>query len=263
MKEVFQVGDDIFSALIAVDVIVGNIWLGFLLFAAGRSDAVDRWIGADNSAITALREKVEKYQAQIMKIPRLSDTMVVLAVGFGVTGAATFLADRIAPWLQELAQTVPLLERMSLTHQFFWLVVLATTGGVLLSFTRAKRLEGVGASRIGSVFIYVLIASIGMKMDLMAIFRHPGLFLVGAIWIGIHAVLLIGMTYLIKAPVFYMAVGSQANVGGRGVRADRPRRIPPEPGAGWCAARRRRVCSRDLCRLAHGPAHAGRRQLVS
>jgi uncharacterized membrane protein len=214
MKEVFQVGDEIFSALITVDVMVGYTWLGVLLFAAGRSDAIDRWVGADNSAVTELRDKVEKYRAQIMKIPRLPDTVVVLAVGFGVTGAATFLADRIAPALQETAKTMPLLQRMSLTSQFFWLVVLATTGGVLLSFTRAKRLEGVGASRIGSVFIYVLIASIGMKMDLTAIFRYPGLFVVGAIWIGIHASLLIGMTLLIRAPIFYMAVGSQANVGG-------------------------------------------------
>jgi len=41
-----------------------------------------------------------------------------------------------------------------------------------------------------------------------------GLFLVGLIWMAIHAILLIGVAKLIKAPFFFMAVGSQANVGG-------------------------------------------------
>jgi uncharacterized membrane protein len=53
-----------------------------------------------------------------------------------------------------------------------------------------------------------------MKMDLLAIFETPGLFLVGLIWIAFHAGLLIVMAKAIKAPFFFMAVGSQANVGG-------------------------------------------------
>ena len=38
------------------------------------------------------------------------------------------------------------------------------------SFTKAKNYEGAGASKFGSVFIYILVASIGMKMDLKLIF---------------------------------------------------------------------------------------------
>ena len=53
-----------------------------------------------------------------------------------------------------------------LTSKFFWIVVIATTGGLLLSMSsRVRALEGVGASRLGSVLLYVLIATIGMKMD--------------------------------------------------------------------------------------------------
>ena len=53
-----------------------------------------------------------------------------------------------------------------------------------------------------------------MKMNLGAILEHPGLFAVGGIWIAIHAGLLLLVGYLIKAPLFFLAVGSQANVGG-------------------------------------------------
>jgi uncharacterized membrane protein len=211
MKEVFQVGDRIFSALIAVDVIVANLWMACLLFAAGRQVSIDAHTGADTRAIDDLKEKISSYQAQIMRIPKLPDTMAVLAVGFSVTAFAHLCADALAPWLYEVN---PALERFSLTSNFFWIVVIATTLGVILSNTRVRKLEGVGASRLGSAFLYVLVASIGMKMDLRAIFEHTDLFVVGLIWIAFHAVLLIVVARLIRAPVFFLAVGSQANIGG-------------------------------------------------
>ena len=124
---------------------------------------------------------------------------------------ATDNTDDIAPWIEVNA---PALAQLSLTSRFFWIVVVATTAGLALSFTRARRLEGVGASRIASAMLYVLVASIGMRMDVGAVFDNPGLFAVGLIWISIHAVLLLVMARVIRAPVFYMAVGSQANIGG-------------------------------------------------
>ncbi|MCB1055386.1 MAG: DUF819 family protein [Acidobacteria bacterium] len=214
MKEVFRVGDELFSAMIAVDVIIANLWMAVLLFAAGRAKAIDRHTGADASAIDEVQRRVEEFQAQVRKIPTLTETMVLLAVAFGVTALGHWGAALIVPLMERLGQTVPFIQRASLTSSFFWIVVIATTGGLILSSTRARRLEGVGASRIGSVFLYVLIASIGMKMDIMAVFSNTGLFLVGAIWMAIHATLMIVVAYLIKAPVFFMAVGSQANVGG-------------------------------------------------
>jgi len=211
MKEVFEVGDDLFSAMVTVDVIVANLWMACILFAAGRAKRIDAWNGADDSAIDILKDRVSKHQAQIAKMPTLSSTMILLAVGFTVTALAHLGGDFFGPWILENA---PGLERYSLGSSFFWLVVLATTGGLALSLTRARTLEGVGASRVGSVFIYILVATIGMKMDLMAIFRDPELFLIGGVWILFHALLLIVVARLIKAPVFFLAVGSQANVGG-------------------------------------------------
>ena len=211
MKEIFNVGDGLFSAMIAVDVIVANIWMAFLLYGAGIHKQIDEKLQADTSAISELKEKIEAYRSQIMRIPDLTDTIKLMSVGFGVTALAHLGSDLIAPWI---AVNAPGLEKFSLTSGFFWLIVISTTIALGLSFTRARELEGIGASRYGSVFLYVLVATIGMKMDLMAIFENPGLFLVGLIWMTIHAILLIGVAKLIKAPLFFMAVGSQANVGG-------------------------------------------------
>jgi len=211
MKEVYGVGADVFGKFVAVDVICANIWMAFLLFLASRSARVDAWRGADTRALDALRIKVEQVQLETERTASAYDIVLILAYGLGATGLAHWLAGIIVPFIKTHA---PELERFSLTANFFWVTVLATTFGLLLSFTRAKKLEGAGASKVGSVAIYVLVATIGMQMNLAAIFSDPELFVLGLIWISFHGALMLGMAWLIKAPVFYMAVGSQANVGG-------------------------------------------------
>lgn len=211
LYRVFQPDADLFSLMIAVDVIVANIWMALLLYGAGMSAKLDRYFKADAGAVHELKEKIEAYRLNTLRIPSLSDTMLILGAGLGVTGLSHLLSEWIVPWIVEHA---PYLDKFSLTSGFFWLVVLATAFGILLSFTRARNLEGAGASRIGSVFLYVLVATIGMQMDILAIFDNPGLFLVGLIWISIHGILLVIVGKLSRSPFFFLAVGSQANVGG-------------------------------------------------
>ncbi|MFB0517352.1 MAG: DUF819 domain-containing protein [Candidatus Neomarinimicrobiota bacterium] len=211
MKEVFGVSDNLFGAMITVDVIVANIWMAFLLYGAGISNKIDVWFKGDTSAIERVRKNIEDYRAGIARIPSLTDVTSVLAVGFGITAIAHFGSDLITPFIVENA---PFLERFSLTSPFFWIVVFATTGGLLLSFTRARKLEGVGASRYGSLLLYVLVASIGMRMDILAIFKSPQLFLIGIVWMLIHVSIMLLVGKIIRAPFFFVAVGSQANIGG-------------------------------------------------
>ena len=211
MKEVFDVSDQVFSAMVAVDILIGNLWMAVLLYLASVAPRLDARLRADTTAIDELRHRVEAYQAKHARIPSLPDLMLIVGIGFGSMGLGHLLANPLA---EGLARSAPGLERLSLTSSFFWLVVLTTTFGLLLSFTRVRRLEGAGASRMGSLLLYFLIATIGMTMDLTAVVRRPGLFAVGAIWMAVHAALLLLVGRLIRAPTFYLAVGSQANVGG-------------------------------------------------
>jgi len=214
MKEVFEVGETIFSQMITVDVLVANVWMAGLLIIAGKSRQIDAWLKADTSAIDTLKDRISAYQAETLRVPKTADTLMVLAAGFSVTALSHFLSGIISAGFEELALTNPWIKDFNLTSTFFWLVVLATTGGVLLSFTRLRNLEGVGASRIATVFLYLLVVTIGLKMDVFAIFNNPGVFVIGGIWMLIHILLLVGVTILIRAPVFFMAVGSKANIGG-------------------------------------------------
>jgi uncharacterized membrane protein len=211
MYEMFKPSNDLYSTSIAVDVIVANIWMAFLLYGAARSANVDKFFKADASAIDHVKDRVEAYRAKIAKIPSLTDVITVLAVGFIATAIGHIVAGLLAPFLEA---NYPFLINYSLTNPFFWLVITATIVGLMLSFTKAKKLEGVGASRMGSVMIYVLVTTIGMKMNVLAILDNPGYFLVGGLWMLVHVTVLISVAKLIKAPFFFVAVGSQANVGG-------------------------------------------------
>ena len=53
-----------------------------------------------------------------------------------------------------------------------------------------------------------------MGMNLEQVFENLGLFAIGIIWMLVHAITMIIVAKLIKAPFFFMAVGSQANIGG-------------------------------------------------
>jgi len=197
--------------MITVDVIVANIWMAFLLYGAGINEKMDRWLKADSSAIEDLKNKLIKYKKENQKIPTFLDYMIILSIAFGLTGISHAFADVIAPYIQD---NFPFLGKFSLTSKFFWLIVIATTGGLILSFTKFRKYEGVGASTIGSIFLYILVATIGMKMNALAILDSPGVFLLGLIWMLIHVFLLLLVAKIIRAPFFFVAVGSQANVGG-------------------------------------------------
>jgi uncharacterized membrane protein len=214
MKEIFEVSDNLFGSMLVVDIVVANIWMAFLFYGADQTKKIDKWLQSDVSAIEQLKTKVADYKAKVSKIPTTTDLFVMMAVAFGGVALSHWFSDYIVPILSQHSDALESMRLNSLLSGFFWLIVVATTVGLGLSFTKARQLEGVGASNWGSVFIYILVATIGMKMDLKEVFNNLDLFAIGIIWILIHVLILFIVAKLIKAPFFYVAVGSQANIGG-------------------------------------------------
>ncbi|WP_375446678.1 DUF819 domain-containing protein [uncultured Fibrella sp.] len=211
LKEVFQPSDALFSAIVTVDVVVANLWLGTLLYGAARASRIDRWLRADASAVDEVRRQVQQQAEISQRNPTSAELVQILAVGFGCTALATAIADPLAQYINTHS---PLLNRFSLGTSFFWLVGLATALGVGASFTRLRNLEGAGASRLATVLLYIMVATIGLKMNVLAIADQPGLLVVGLVWMAFHVLLMIGFSRLIRAPYFLLAVGSQACIGG-------------------------------------------------
>lgn len=216
MLEIFKYNQEKYGAMVLVDIVVANIWMAVLLFGIGRKEKIDKWLKADNSAIEELKEKVATYSAGVTRNPSLTDLMIILAIAFTAVGLSHWGSNSISSILSAHFEVVNDLTSFWSTFgdRFFWMVTIATFLGIALSFTSLKQYEGAGASKIGSVFIYILVASIGMKMDLGSVLKNPGLLVVGLIWMAFHVALLIGVAKLIRAPYFFLAVGSKANVGG-------------------------------------------------
>ena len=218
MLEIYGYNPKLYGGMVFVDIVVANIWMALLLIGIGKRKRINQWLKADTTAIEDLKQKVSAFTESVKKNPSLTDLMIMLGIAFGAVGFAHFSAGYLAPYFNSFVETFSseTLKNIFtfLGSSFFWMISIATLIAIGLSFTKAKNYEGAGASKFGSVFIYILVATIGMKMDLKLIFDNTGLIAIGVVWMGIHALLLIVVAKLIKAPYFFLAVGSQANVGG-------------------------------------------------
>ena len=218
MLEIYSYNPKLYGGMVFVDIVVANIWKAILLIGIGKRKRINKWLGADTSSIETLKEKVSTYTNKIKRNPSLTDLMIIAAIAFGTVSFAHLCSNFLAPFFEGTVSNIESATTRNiftfLGSKFFWMISIATIIAILLSFTKAKNYEGAGASKFGSVFIYILVASIGMKMDLTLIFDNAGLIVIGVVWMSIHAGLLILVAKLIKAPYFFLAIGSQANVGG-------------------------------------------------
>ena len=218
MLEIYQYNPSKYGGMVIVDIVVANIWMAILLIGIGKKDKIDKWLKADTSAIEDLKQKVIHFSEKVKRNPSLTDLMIMLAIGFGTVGFGHFCSKYLAEFFSNFVASIESQTWRNifsfLGSSFFWLISVSTIVAILLSYTKAKNYEGAGASKLGSVFIYILVATIGMKMDLNQALENPGLMVIGLVWMTIHAVLLIIVAKIIKAPYFFLAVGSQANVGG-------------------------------------------------
>ncbi len=193
--------DAMLGLMVVVDVLVANIWTGILLYLAGRYKSIDKRLKADNTMIEELKEKVIKFQNKINRTSTTTEYMVIMALAFGGAWVAYLLGNMLPEIGDIISHTT-------------WKVIIITTLGVIFSFTKVRNLEGAGASKLGTVMLYLLIGVIGAAADLREVVQYPYLFAMGITWILIHIIIRIVVMKLIKAPLFFMAVGSQANIGG-------------------------------------------------
>lgn len=218
MLEIYGYNQAKYGGMVFVDIVVANIWMAIILIGIGKRNRINKWLKADTSSIEELKEKMSTFSEKVKRNPSLTDIMIISAIAFGTVSLAHFASNFLAPLCEDFVSGIesPTTRNMFtfLGSKFFWMISIATIIAILLSNTKAKNYEGAGASKFGSVFIYILVATIGMKMDLALIFDNVGLIAIGVVWMTIHAFLLIFVAKIIKAPYFFLAVGSQANVGG-------------------------------------------------
>ena len=194
--------EDLFGPIIVVDTVVGYGWMGILLFFSGWQGRFDRWNRSNTETIEAATRHLEE-QTTHTRPMQLRDCAMITGLGFG--GAVVVV---------QVGNVLPALGDPTIISKTTWSVLIVVTGGLLLSLTPVRRLEQVGASKIGYVALYLLLTAIGAQADLKAVIDAPLFLAAGALWLAIHATVLLLVARWIRAPLFFFATGSMANVGG-------------------------------------------------
>jgi len=213
IKEAVAAPDSIIGPIIVVDTAVAYSWMGVLLFLANYQQPLDRLLGGSSEVLQDLNRRMKDYQESQQRPIAVSDLFLIIALGFGGAVISQSLAGKLYGLTHAaLQQNLPLVD--SIFTEFTWLIILLSTGGILLSFTPLRRLEAAGASKVGYVALFLFLTSIGAKANLAGLLAAPVLLLTAVVWIFFHIFFLFAGARLIKAPMFLVAIGSQANIGG-------------------------------------------------
>ncbi len=193
--------ESLLAPLIVVDTVVGYGWMGVVIFLSSFQDKVDEFNRIDKSILIELNKRVQELKESKKKILNFVDfaTMIFIAFVVGI------LSLKVGSFLPEIGTII---------SHYTWGIIIATTFGVILSFTRLSELEYSGSNHVGNFMLYLLLASVGAKANIYGIFETPVYMIMGVVWILIHAMCLFVVGRLIKAPMFLMATSSQANIGG-------------------------------------------------
>jgi len=193
-----------FGPVIVVDTVVGYSWMGVLLFFAAYQGVYDRRTRANTAAIEETNRRLQE-----MDSARHPTTMrdAIIMIGMGMAGA-------IGAHLLAQTRLFPTLGSPAIISKTTWAVLIVVTGGLLLSFTRLRDFEKVGASGLGYTALYLLLSGIGAQANLRAVAEAPMYLAAGGVWIAIHVLILLVVARIVRAPLFFVATGSMANIGG-------------------------------------------------
>lgn len=193
---------DALGPVIVVDAVVGYGWMGIVLLLSAYQGRYDRRTRARTETMEEANRHLSEVDAHRRPIS-VRDAVIVLALG--LVGAVLSV---------ELGDLLPELGDPTIISHTTWAVILVVSLGLLVSFTPARGLEQVGASRLGNAFLYILLAGLGSQANLRSVIEAPMYMAAGALWIAVQIVLLLLAARLIRAPLFFFATGSMANVGG-------------------------------------------------
>ena len=191
-----------FGLAVLADTVIYIGWLPLLLVSKNFADRFNRWTGVSKDHVANM-ELAAAAEVKDSRPAGFRDYLNLGAIALTVTWFAGSVA-KILPEIEAGGETV--------ISTATWVVLLVTTFGIALSFTRAKAIPG--SHELAMAILYVFVARMGATASLAG-FDQAGWFLVGAaIWITIHGLFCLAGAWLFKVDVHSAAIASAANIGG-------------------------------------------------
>jgi len=201
----------IYSAMVAVDVIVAYSWMAIVIALSSFQKRFDKFNRADTRMIEDVNRRIKEITDKNAKKLETEKFVYMIALALIVAFVCGSLSKSAGSWLNANIKSDLL---KSILGSYTILIIMVTLIGVGFSFTPIRRLEDYGSSRVGYALLYLVLARIGARANLNAIGQFPYYILMGVVWIAVHAIFLFIGARVLRAPMFFAATSSQANIGG-------------------------------------------------
>jgi uncharacterized membrane protein len=201
-----KMSNSMYNMMVVVDTIVPYFWMAMLMLLAGRQEKFDRWNRSRMGVLDELRRRAAAAGPGASRPITLRHIVLM----FSIAAAGCAVAIMASAEMPAMKGTI--MEGM--ISPATWAIILASTLGLALSVTPVRRLERFGASTVGYGLLYLVLAAIGSRADLVSLAAAPVMVLAGLVWVVIHGLFLLAAGRLLRAPLALLATASQANIGG-------------------------------------------------
>jgi len=189
--------DSAMGYTLLIDSIDYAIWVMILLALVPFAKKFNAWSKADTLAIDEVGERLA--QKEKNKKPISFDSLFLLLSSALLVSALSQYGASFLPTTDFLTNTT-------------WVVILATTAGILFAMTPLARLSG--SSELANIMLYLIVALIASRANFAELTEAPLYILAGFVIITIHVIIMVIFAKLFKLDLFSLGVASLANIGG-------------------------------------------------
>ena len=217
MERALGTPPDQMGLAILADQAVFLVWLPLLIVSSRYAEAFNRWVKARPITVGASGEELDEMRSgpgdadkdrqsapgvptkAHLEVPAMLDLLLMLSAALANVALCAWIAAR-------LPELPPFISGST------WLVLLVTTGAVLLSLTPIRRSHQ--AQVTGTAVLYIFVANMGASASVEGLAQAPA-FVAGAfVWIIVSVALMLLAAKLMRTDLRLVAIAAIANIGG-------------------------------------------------
>lgn len=199
IQAALQVEEDSMVYALVTDSVCATFYVMFLLWSIGYAKTFNRWTKADVRVIDEVGRSLEEETLRHSNLPEWQSIILLLGSGLMVSA----VSESLGGWISG---------KWTLFDSSTWTVLIVTLLGIAAALTPFGKIRG--AEEISNVMLYIVIALIASRADLLSVGNAPMWLLAGFIILVFHVVIMVILAKLWKLDIFTCAVSSLANIGG-------------------------------------------------
>ncbi len=199
IQAALQVEEDSMVYALVTDSVCATLYVMFLLWSIGYAKTFNRWTKADVQVIDEVGRSLEEETLRHGNLPEWQSIILLLGSGLMVSA----VSESLGGWISG---------KWTLFDSSTWTVLIVTLLGIAAALTPFGKIRG--AEEISNVMLYIVIALIASRADLLSVGNAPMWLLAGFIILVFHVVIMVILAKLWKLDIFTCAVSSLANIGG-------------------------------------------------